>query len=349
MRLGYNYWSPMILRVRLSLSACALALSLATLLATTGCGHNTASDESIKPATVNVRFPIPIIEAGQASFYVAQDKGYYSAEHLDVHFQMGSRELNPVKTVATGQDTFGVLGGPDTLLVARSKGQPLKAIAVLHRNSNFSCLLTLQSSGLTKLGQLKGKKIGFNYGHISTDVLRNLLRRQKIPYTEVDAGFDYNQLIAHRIDAEWAFTVTAGLDLPAKGVAVNIISPADYGIVTDGYTIFATDQTVAAQSDLVSRFLRATLRGVRYAVEHPEEANDALLKRDPSLDKALSLKRVLAYNAVTSNSEQFPPGYMDRPMFQRAYDRLAEEKIIDKPFDPGDAYTPQFLAQANTR
>src|ERR1035437_3002255 len=97
MRLGYNYWSPMILRVRLSLSACALALSLATLLATTGCGHNTASDESIKPATVNVRFPIPIIEAGQASFYVAQDKGYYSAEHLDVHFQMGSRELNPVK------------------------------------------------------------------------------------------------------------------------------------------------------------------------------------------------------------------------------------------------------------
>jgi len=176
---------------------------------------------------VSVRFPIPIVEAGQAAFYIAQDKGYYSAEHLDVQFQMGSRELNPVKTVATGQDAFGVLGGPDTLLVARSKGQPLKAIAVLHRNSNFSCLLTLQSSGITKLEQLKGKKIGFNYGHISTDVLHSLLRRQHIPYTEVDAGFDYNQLIAHRIDAEWAFTVTAGLDLPAKGVAVNIISPAD--------------------------------------------------------------------------------------------------------------------------
>lgn len=329
----------------LSPFAC-LALSV---IWTTGCGHKTDPAEPVKPATVSVRFPIPIVEAGQAGFYVAQDKGFYSAEHLDVQFQMGSRELNPVKTVATGQDTFGVLGGPDTLLVARSKGQPLKAIAVLHRNSNFSCLLTLQSSGITKLEQLKGKKVGFNYGHISTDVLHNLFKRQNVTYTEVDAGFDYNQLIAHRIDAEWAFTVTAGLDLPAKGIAVNVISPADYGIVTDGYTIFATDQTIASQSDLVSRFLRATLRGVRYTVEHPEEANDTLLKHDPSLDKALSLKRVMAYNAVTSNSEQFPPGYMDRPMFQRAYDRLAEEKIIGKPFDPEDAFTARFLGQANTR
>jgi len=130
-------------------------------------------------------------------------------------------------------------------------------------------------------------------------------------------------------------------------VAVNIISPADYGIVTDGYTIFATDQTIATQSDMVSRFSRASLRGVRYTVQHPDEANDSLLKRDPSLDKALSLKRVLAYNAVTSDSAQFPPGYMDRQMFQQAYDRLAEEKIIDKPFDPGDAFTLQFLGQTH--
>ena len=325
------------------LRACALCCA-GLLLA--GCAQRPTAGDASSPVVVNVRFPIPIIEAGQSSFYIAQDKGYYAQEHLDVKFQMGSKELNPVKTVATGQDTFGVLGGPDTLLVARSKGQPLKAVAVIHRNSNFSCLLTLKSSGITKVDQLQGKKIGFYYGHISTDVLHNLLRQQKIKYTEVDAGFDYNQLIAGRIDAEWGFTVTAGLDLPAKGVPVNIISPADYGIITDGYTIFATDQTIQSQPDVVARFVRATQHGIRYTMEHPEEANDALLKRDSTLDKALSLRRVLAYNAVTSNSEQFPAGYMDRQMFQRAYDRLAEEKVIEKPFDPGDAFTTQFSGGA---
>jgi NitT/TauT family transport system substrate-binding protein len=313
-----------------------------------GCSR-TSPNQASPLSRFSVRFPIPIVEAGQAPFYVAQDKGFYADEQLAVSFQMGSRELNPVKTVATGQDLFGVLGGPDTMLVARSKGQPLKALAILQRNSNFSCLITLKSSGITKLDQLQGKRIGFNYGHISTDVLHSLLHKNGIHYTEVDVGFDYNQLIAGKIDAEWAFTVTAGLDLPAKGVDINIISPADYGIVTQGYTLFATDSTISSQSDLALRFLRATLRGVKYSVENPDEANQILLKRDSTLDAALSLKRLKEYNAVTSDSEQYPPGYMDRQMFQSTYDRLLEEHVIEKPFDVHEAYTSTFLEQIYRR
>lgn len=311
--------------------------------------QKTPATSTAKDTKVSLRFPIPIVESGQATFYIAQDKGFYTQEHLDVQFNMGSRELNPVKTVATGQDTFGLLGGPDTLLVARSKGQPLVAIAVIHRNSNFPCLLTLKKSGITKLSQLEGKKIGFFYGHISTDVLHNLLHKNNIHYTEVDVGFDYSQLITGKIDAEWAFTVTAGLDLPAKGIEVNVISPADYGIVTQGYTIFATEKTIKERPDTVLRFLRASLRGVKYTVEHPKEANQSVLKRDPTLDPALSLKRQMAYNAVTSDSDRYPPGYMDREMFQSTYDRLIEEKVIKEPFDVSTAYTTEFLEKIYRR
>lgn len=301
------------------------------------------------PEKISVRFPIPIIEAGQTPFYVAQDKGYYADENLDVKFEMGSRELNPVKTLATGQDTFGVLGGPDTLLTAISKEQALKAIAIFHRNSNFPALLTLKSSGITKLEQLEGKKIGFFYGHISTDVLRNLLRKNKIKYTEVDVGFDYNQLITGQIDAEWAFTVTAGLELPAKGIEVNIISPADYGIITHGYTIFALDKTLQEKPELTLKFLRATLRGVKDTVENPDKAIQSLLKRDPKLNPELNLKRLKAYNTVTSNSNEYPPGYMDKEMFQTTYDRLVEEKVIANPFALNKAYTTKFLEEIYRR
>ena len=292
---------------------------------------------------ISVRLPIPIVESGQTTFYVAEAMGFYAEEGLEVIFQMGSRELNPVKTVATEQDDFGVLGGPDTLLAARSRGQALQAIAIIHRNSNFPCLITLSDSGITSLEQLQGKNIGFYYGHISTDVLRNLLRRNSIEYREVDVGFDYNQLIAGRIDAEWAFTVTAGLDLPARGVNINIISPADYGIVTHGYTIFAREDTINDRPDVVLRFLRASLRGVRYTVENPEEANEIFLQRAPKLDPALTLQRQKAYNAVTSNSEEFPAGYMDADMFQSTYDRLVEEKVIANPIDVNEAFTTRFL------
>jgi len=324
-----------------------VAIGVIALVAIISCSQKTTT--VTEKTKISIRFPIPIIESGQATFYLAQDKGFYADENLDVKFEMGSKELNPVKMVATGQDTFAVLGGPDTLLVARSKGQPLKAVAVLHRKSNFPCLLTLKSSGLTKLDQLQGKKIGFNYGHISTDVLRNLLRKGGIKCTEVDVGFDYNQLITGAIDAEWAFTVTGGLDLPAKGVEVNVISPADYGIITHGYTIFATEKTIAEKPDVVLRFLRASLKGVKLAVEHPDEATKSLLQRDPKLNPDLNLKRQLAYNAVSSNSEQYPPGYMDKEMFQTTYDRLLEEKVIEKPFDAAEAFTTKFIDEINRK
>ncbi len=296
-------------------------------------------------AEVSVRFPIPIIENGQTTFYVAQDRGFYANERIEVRFEMGSRELNPVKMVASGQDEFGVLGGPDTLLVARSRGQRLKAIAVVHRNSNFPCLLTLAESRSTRLEQLQDSKIGFFYGHISTDVLRNLLRKNSIRYQEFDVGFDYNQLIRGKIDAQWAFTVTAGLDLPARGVEINFIYPEDYGIVTHGYTLFATEETIQEKRDVVLRFLRASLEGVTATLESPDAANQSLLRRAPDLDPDLSLKRQNAYNAVTSNSDEFPPGYMDRQMFQSTYDRLVEEKVIQDEFDVSEAYTLEFLEE----
>ena len=157
-----------------------LFFALITLLLACSEESNQATiptEPATAPEKVSVRFPIPIVESGQASFYYADDEGFYTDENIEVSFEMGSKELNPIKMVIAGQDLFGIIGGPDTLLVARSQGQPLKAIAVIHRNSNFSCLVTLADSGITKIDQLRDKKVGFFYGHISTDILRSLFKK----------------------------------------------------------------------------------------------------------------------------------------------------------------------------
>lgn len=299
--------------------------------------------------TVSVRLPIPIIEAGQSPFYLAQDNGFYAAENLKVSFHLGSPEQNPVTMVASKADTFGVLGGPDTLLVARSRQLPLKAIAILHRNSNFPVLLTLADSGITKVSDLRGQKVGFFYGHISTDVIRNLFRKEGVPIQEVDVGFDYTRLVDKQLAAQWAFRVTAGLDLPARGVDINVINPADYGIRTHGYTIFAHEDTLREKPEMVERFLRATLRGVDHAVKYPQEANAAILARSPAVESTLNLERQKMYNAVTSASAKYPLGYMDRAMWQETYDRLSEEGVLESEFDLSEAYTLSFLRAIHGR
>ncbi|MGN7611380.1 ABC transporter substrate-binding protein [Magnetococcales bacterium HHB-1] len=294
---------------------------------------------------VSVRLPIPIVEAGQTPFYVAYDQGYYSNAGLDVSFHLGSKELNPVKMVISGQNEFGVLGGPDTLLVARSKGHNIKAFSILHKNSNFPVILTLKSSGIKTPKDLSGKKIGFFYGHISTDVLRNFLRRQQIRYKEVDVGFDYSQLIAKKIDAEWAFRVTAGVFLPAKGVEINTIDPAEYGVSSHGYTIFATDNFIKKHPGVVLRFLQATLKGVLFTLKNPHAAYKSLAKRSPKANKKISMKRIHLYNEVMSGQGAYPAGFMNKEMFSDTYKRLKQEGVLSNDFNINDAFTLQFLNQ----
>ena len=298
---------------------------------------------------ISVRFPIPIIENGQSPFYVALDRGYYSDEGLNVEFNMGSPELNPVTMVASGSDEIGVLGGPDTLLVARSRGVSLTAISVMHRNSNFSSIVTLEQSGIETVQDLHGKRLGMFYGHISTDVIRALLEQEGVEVEEVDVGFDYTPLITGRVDAEWAFTVTAGLDLPSRGVPINIINPSDYGIQTHGYTIFVTEDYLEENRDVILRFLRATFRGVSDVLAEPEAGVTALISRAPNLNRDLALERQILYNSVTTSDAPYYMGYMDIEMFAETHDRLASLGVLEGPVTVSDAFEPSIVQELSNQ
>ncbi len=311
-----------------------------------GCVSSNSNNDSKKLEKVSVRFPIPFVEAGQTPFYVALNKGYYAEEGLDVTFNHGSPELNPVKMILTKSDEFGLLGGPDTLLVARGKSQPLKAIAVFHKNANFVVLLSLKKSGLTKVEDLQGKKVGFYYGHISTDILHALFNKEKISVQEVDVGYNYSQLVSGQIDAQFAFRPTAGIDLPEKGIEINSIDPKDYGVSSHGYTLFAREDFIEKNPKTTEKFLRATLKGLKYSVNYPKESIEILAKYDAKINENIELKRLHIYNEPVSKN---PYGFMDTQMFQETYDRLLTEKVVEKPFNVDDAFDTSFVNKLNIR
>ena len=67
-------------------------------------------------------------QAQFAGFYVAKDKGYYNAAGLDVNIQPGGPDFPAIQMVAGGNEQFGVTGA-DQILIARSKGVPVVALA----------------------------------------------------------------------------------------------------------------------------------------------------------------------------------------------------------------------------
>ena len=129
--------------------------------------------------SVSVRLPIPIVDAAFAPYYIAQDKGIFEKNGLKVTLEPGSTELNPIKMVEQGTDEFGVVGGPELLMTGRDKGANIVGIALLHKNSDFVVVLTKKGTKYRTLQDLNNQKVGFFYGHISTDVLRALFKKRK--------------------------------------------------------------------------------------------------------------------------------------------------------------------------
>lgn len=326
-----------------------LLLLISGLLAVVYFNHDSPSvvrtgptEHAEAPIELSVRLPIPAADTGFAPFYLGIDKGFFEKQGLKVILQTGSPELNPVKMVSQKVDQFGLLGGPELLLTARNKKAPIVGVALLGKNADLAGIVTLKSSGLTKLEQLQGRKVGFFYGHISTDILHMLFQKENIKVDELDTGFDYGQLINGKIDAQWAFRTTAGINLPAKGIEVNFIGASDYGIHTQGYTVVVNEEYANLHPDVVKRFVAAIIDATKYAANHPEDEVEATMKRDPNFKPAVGKAQVALYNKVIHNHDQL--GEFSNADLQATAAQMKAANLLPEDFDAAAAFDGRFAA-----
>lgn len=290
---------------------------------------------------VSLRLPIPAVDMGFAPYYIGVDKGIFAKHGLDVALEPGTPELNPVKMVAQGQNEFGLIGGPELLLSGRSKGAPIKGLLLLNRNSNFTVVITLKDSGITTLAQLAGKRVGFFVGHISTDILHMLFKKNGVSIEERDVGFDYGPLIAKDIDAEWGFRTTGGINLPARGVGINMINPADYGIVTHGYVVMANEKVIAERPAIVQSFVDAVIESVEYELAHPEEAIQAARSRDPNFQQDVAEKQAAIYHETIRNNLRV--GWIEMTDMEQVRNQMAEAGLLPAGLDVTGAFDTAFV------
>jgi NitT/TauT family transport system substrate-binding protein len=293
--------------------------------------------------SVSMRLPIPTADTAFAPYYLCMDKGICAKHGIELKLEPGSPELNPVKMLSQGVNQFAVVGGPEILLTARSKGAPIVGIGLTGKDANFVTLLALKKSGINKIQDLEGKKVGFFYGHISTDVLRMTFKKENVQVQELDTGFDYGQLISGKVDAQWAFRSTAGLALPAKGVEVVQINPSDYGITTQGYVLMTSEKMRKEQPQVVQSFMNAMIESTQYSVEHEQEAIDATVKRDPAFKPEFGKKQLAIYNAAIKNNKQI--GIFAAEDMQKTKDQMLSTQLIPENLDLQSAYTNQFVEQ----
>ena len=317
----------------------ALLLAAATLVAAwlaTGCAA-TPSPPPLTPVKVQLRWTH---QAQFAGFYAADQLGYSDDEGLAVTFVEGGPNIEPIGATLDGQAQFGI-GGADELILARADGKPVKAIATIYRR-NPAVFMALASSGITRPQDLIGKTIMVTPTIATTfHAMMNQVGITSDQYTEVSLSNDVARFAEG--DVVWgAFITGFALTVQKAGYKVNLIYPDDYGVHFYADTVFTTDQIIASNPDLVTRFLRATLKGWTYAVENPTAIGPMVLKYNPKGDAALENDKMATSLPLVNTGEDYV-GWMKPEIWAGMEQILRKQDMLTKPLTITDVYTMDFL------
>lgn len=281
-----------------------------------------------------------------AGFDLAVAKGFYKEETLEVAVNPGGPGIKAVNTVAAGSDTFGVVG-LDQVLIAHEKGLYLVAL-MAHFQKSPTVWLVKKDSGIRGFEDFAGKRVEVTYGSSTESeyaaVLRKLgIDRKKV--IEVPRPKDMSLFLAGRTDVHVTFMIDGPYLARKAGADVNLITPDRYGVDFYSDVIFARKDLVDKNPDLVRRFIRATVKGYKYLIEHPEEAVEVALKISKELDRQQQLDEAKANNALMQgpDTERHGLGWINKTRVQQQRDVMAEQGLLKQAVPVEEVVNTSFL------
>ncbi len=328
-----------------------LLLGLVLLFALGGCVSLTPTEPTAalpSPIETEITLAMGFIPNVQfAPFYVAVEQGYFAAENIEVEFDYGM-ETDLLKLVGAGELQFAVASG-DQVILARAQGLPV--VYVLNWYRRFPvCVVSLKEKGISEAKDLVGKRVGTPATEGASYIgWRALLHAEGIDEAQVNLQvIGYTQvasLTEGRVDAAVCYALNEPVQLSQGGYSIDVIYVADYAnLVSNG--LITNEQTIAERPELVQGLVRAMLHGLRYTIEHPDEAFAICKKHVPEIageNEALQ-KAVLAESIKFWQGDQM--GYSDRAAWEESQRFMRQIGLIDTEVDVETLFTNRFVVES---
>ena len=230
-----------------------------------------------------------VTQAQFAGYYVALDKGYYESEDLNVSILPGGPDIAPPQVLAGG-GADAMLNWMPSALAARERGLPVVNIAQPFKSSGLM-LTCWKDTGITSPADFKGKTIGvWFFGNeypflswmsqegISTDGGPDGV-------TVLRQGFNVDPLLQRQADCISTMTYNEYGQVLDAGVSEDELVTFKYenqGVATleDGIYVLEDNLNDPAFVDKMVRFVRASMKGWKYAEANPGEAAEIVLDND---------------------------------------------------------------------
>ncbi|OEC50323.1 MULTISPECIES: ABC transporter substrate-binding protein [Pseudomonadaceae] len=298
------------------------------------------------PKAITYLLPAPPNSPAFAPWIIAQQKGYYAQQGLEVTFVAGKGGVDVAKQIGAGNALVGGAIG-DTPIIVRANGVPVKAVAVLGA-SGVTMIATPEGAGITRVRDLKGKTLTvMSYSDTTYYALLASMRKAGLSKSDVEVQ-------AAGPSGVWQL-FSAGKAQGMAGVPDWVVNAEEAGLVVRlmpasevfesmAQAILASDEAIEKHPEVVAGVVKATLMGMRDIMADPKAAAATFAEAVPGYrGREASLEKVLRLYVEHVYAGQQPLGRIDPQRLDSVRSFYVSEGIVSRETPLDALYTNRFV------
>jgi len=301
-------------------------------------------------AVTPLSFQLSWIKSTQyAGYFSGLEKGYYSDAGLDMTFNSGGPNVDPIANVAAGRSAIGdrPVG---SLALAREKGIPVKVIGTVFQRNPFA-LFSLPEKPIRSVQDMVGKTLAVSPS--ARPLLANLFKENGIDQRAVSivpAAADPSALVNKQVDGYMGYETNQGVLLGVQGIPIVILNFHDLGMPETAGTLYAREDFLTANKASVVAFLRASAKAWQWTIDNPEEAAKLVVEKYgvSGLDPRAVLGEIKASKPFIQAGVAQRQGLLslDMPLYDKVLDTYRKAELIKSNMKATDLCDPQYIIAA---
>jgi NitT/TauT family transport system substrate-binding protein len=329
---------------------------LVALIATVGI----AAPLAVSPAAAQTKLKVVLnwkYQGPQGMFFLADDRGYFKAEGIEVQLDQGNGSGGVPALVGNG--TYDVGFGDMNALIEMAAKKPDDApvaVYVMYNQPPFA--IAVKADGPIKTAKdLEGKSIGGPANDGALKLFPAFCKIAKIDCTGVklsnmQPNLRENMLMQGQVDGTFGYVNTIRFSAKLAKIdddKIRYIKYSDYGMDLYSNAIIVPKKMAKEKPELVKGFLRALNKGMLDSIKEPDASVAAVAKREPLINTKLERERFDATFADEMNHPEIKKiglGSIDEQRLKRSIDIMVDALALPRTPAVSEIWNGSFLPPA---
>jgi NitT/TauT family transport system substrate-binding protein len=260
-------------------------------------------------------------QAMHSWYYLAIDKGYFAAEKLDVTVDQGEGSAATVNRIMSGAYDAGF--GDVNAIIQNAATKPADTpmmVYMIYNQPPFG--IVLKANGPIKTPKdIEGKKLGGPTGSATTRLFPvfaklNGIDASKVEVVNMAPNLQEQMLVQDQVHGSMIFTATSYMNLVGMKLDPDKdfrwMNFGDFGVDIYSNGVMVSPKLLKEKPEAVRGLVKAINKALMETIANPDAAIDALMKREPLLNREVERRRLqYAFKHLMLSKEAAEIGFGD--------------------------------------